>query len=167
MLRFAIAHTHTQWHTFGRTPLDEGSGRRTDLYLTTHNTHKRRTSMPPAGFDPANPSSRAAPDPRLSAATGIGYETSHYAIAHAMLFTTAYPPKKTITRRITIVSVFFIGPAIYRSPTNKHQHQTAIRMNTSIIKFKNTPLTSYTRNKKSITGLGLEIFILWPKTLST
>jgi hypothetical protein len=30
--------------TLGRSPLDE------DVYLTTHNTHKRQTSMPPAGF---------------------------------------------------------------------------------------------------------------------
>jgi len=28
---------HTQWHTLGRTPLDEWSARRSDLYLTTHN----------------------------------------------------------------------------------------------------------------------------------
>jgi len=27
-------------HTFGRTPLDEGSARHKDLSLTTHNTHK-------------------------------------------------------------------------------------------------------------------------------
>ena len=31
---------------------------------TTHNTHKRKTSMPPAGFEPAIPA-RAAADPRL------------------------------------------------------------------------------------------------------
>jgi len=50
---------HTQWHTqaIGRTPLDEGSARRFDLYLTTHNTHKRQTSMPPAGFETAIPAS--------------------------------------------------------------------------------------------------------------
>jgi hypothetical protein len=35
--------------TFGRTPLDEGQARRRDLYLTTHNTHNRQTSMPPVG----------------------------------------------------------------------------------------------------------------------
>ena len=29
-----------------RTPLDERSARRRDLYLTTHNTHKRQTPMP-------------------------------------------------------------------------------------------------------------------------
>jgi hypothetical protein len=33
---------HTQWHnTVGRTPLDEGSAHRRDLYLTTHNTHNK------------------------------------------------------------------------------------------------------------------------------
>jgi hypothetical protein len=32
--------------TLDRTPLDEGSARRRDLYLTTHNIHKRQTSMP-------------------------------------------------------------------------------------------------------------------------
>ena len=44
---------HTQRRTtFGRTPLDEWSARRRDPYLTTHNTHNRQTSMPPAGFEP-------------------------------------------------------------------------------------------------------------------
>ena len=44
---------HTQRRaTVGRTPLDECSVRRRDLYLTTHNTHKRQTSMPPVGFEP-------------------------------------------------------------------------------------------------------------------
>ena len=37
------------------TSLDEGSTRRTDLYLTTHNTHERQVSMPSAGFEPAIP----------------------------------------------------------------------------------------------------------------
>ena len=38
--------------TVGRTPMDEWSALRRDLYLTTHNTHNRQTSMPPAGFEP-------------------------------------------------------------------------------------------------------------------
>jgi hypothetical protein len=45
-------HTQTRVHTFGRTSLDEGSARRRDLYLTTHNTHKRQASMLPAGLEP-------------------------------------------------------------------------------------------------------------------
>ena len=44
---------HTQRRiTVGRIPLYEWSARRTDLYLTTHNTHNRKTSMPPMGFEP-------------------------------------------------------------------------------------------------------------------
>ena len=44
---------HTQWRsTVGRTPLDEWSARRRDLYLTTHDTHNRQISMPLVGFEP-------------------------------------------------------------------------------------------------------------------
>ena len=44
---------HTQRRTaVGRTPLDKWSAPRTNLYLTTHNTHNRQTSMPPARFEP-------------------------------------------------------------------------------------------------------------------
>ena len=43
---------HTQRRTtVGRTPLDEWSARRTDLYLTIYNTHNRQISMPPVGFE--------------------------------------------------------------------------------------------------------------------
>ena len=43
---------HTQDTTVGRTPLDEWSALCRDLYLTTHNTHNRQTSMPLVGFEP-------------------------------------------------------------------------------------------------------------------
>jgi len=36
--------------TGGRTPLDEWSARRRDLYLTTHNTHNKQTSMRAVGI---------------------------------------------------------------------------------------------------------------------
>ena len=45
---FLIILRHT---TLGRT-LDGWSARRRDLNQTTHNTHKRQTPMPPAGFEP-------------------------------------------------------------------------------------------------------------------
>jgi hypothetical protein len=55
-----ITPTHTR---LGRTALDEGSARRRDFYLTTYNTHKRKTSTPTTGFDPAiQASERAAAD---------------------------------------------------------------------------------------------------------
>ena len=44
---------HTQRRTtVGRTPLDEWSASRRDLYLTTHNTHNRQASIPPVGLEP-------------------------------------------------------------------------------------------------------------------
>ena len=50
---FLMFLDHTQWRsTVGRTPLDEWSARRRDLYLTTHDTHNRQISMPPVGFEP-------------------------------------------------------------------------------------------------------------------
>ena len=53
---------HTQWHTtVCRTPLDGWSVRRRDLCLSSH---KRRTSMTSAAFEPPNPSKRSTEDPR-------------------------------------------------------------------------------------------------------
>ena len=50
---FLMFLDHTQRRsTVGRTPLDEWSARRRDLYLTTHDTHNRQISMPPMGFEP-------------------------------------------------------------------------------------------------------------------
>jgi hypothetical protein len=43
---------HTRRSTVGRTPLDERSARRRDLYLTTHDTHNRQISMPTVGVEP-------------------------------------------------------------------------------------------------------------------
>jgi len=56
---------HTQRRTtVGRTPLDERSARRRDLYLTIH-THNRQTSMPLGGIRTHDHSKRAAADLRL------------------------------------------------------------------------------------------------------
>jgi hypothetical protein len=58
--------------TFVRTPLDEWSLHRRDLYLTTHNTRKRPSSMPSAEFEPAIPESEWPQTHSLDrAATGI------------------------------------------------------------------------------------------------
>jgi len=59
--------------TVGRTPLDEWSARRRDLYLTTHNSHKRQTSMLPVGFEPTISAGERPQTYALDrAATGIG-----------------------------------------------------------------------------------------------
>jgi hypothetical protein len=66
-------HTHFRHITLGRTPLNEWSARRRDFYLTTHNTHKRHTSMPPVGFEPTIPASERPQTHDLGrAVTGIG-----------------------------------------------------------------------------------------------
>ena len=54
---------HTQRRTtVGRTPLDEWSARRRDLYLTTLDTHNRQTSTPPGGIRTHDVSRQAAAD---------------------------------------------------------------------------------------------------------
>ena len=67
-LSITLRHT-----TLGKTPLDELPARRRDLYLKTHNTHKKQTSMTPAGFEPTIPVSERPQTHALNrAATGIG-----------------------------------------------------------------------------------------------
>jgi hypothetical protein len=51
---FMITLRHT---TLGKTSLDDWSARCRNIYLTTYNTHKRQTSMPPARFEPKIPAS--------------------------------------------------------------------------------------------------------------
>jgi len=62
-LRF-LDHTQRR-NTVGRTPLDKWSVLRRDLYLITHNTHNRQTSMSPGGIRTHDLSKRAAADLRL------------------------------------------------------------------------------------------------------
>jgi hypothetical protein len=53
---FSLDHTETHT-TVGRTPLDEGSARRRDLYLTKQTLYKTKKSTPPVGFEPTMPAS--------------------------------------------------------------------------------------------------------------
>jgi len=66
---FTMTLRHT---TLSRTLLDEWSTRRKDLYLTTHNTYKTQTSMPPAVFEPTvRTNERRKTDAFDRAATGV------------------------------------------------------------------------------------------------
>jgi hypothetical protein len=58
-----VSRSHATTHHIGRTPLDEWSAHRRDLYLTTHNTHDRQPC--PGGIRTHNLSRRAAADLRL------------------------------------------------------------------------------------------------------
>ena len=70
---------HTQQRiTVGRTPLDEWSARRRDLYLTTHNTHNRQTSIPLVELEPTISVGERPQTYALDrAATGIGYHQKY------------------------------------------------------------------------------------------
>jgi len=71
---FMITLRHT---TLGRTPLDEWSARRKGFYLTTHNTHKRQTSIPPARLEPTIPASdRLQTHASDRATAGTGYHAN-------------------------------------------------------------------------------------------
>jgi hypothetical protein len=78
LLIIEVSRSHTFKHTaLGRTPLDEWSARRRDLYLTTHNTHKRQTFMPPAGFEPTIPASERPQTNALDRAAASDYVASN------------------------------------------------------------------------------------------
>jgi len=65
---------HTQRRTtVSRTPMDEWLARRRDLYLTTHDTRNRETSMPLAGTELTNSAGERLQTHALDrAATGTG-----------------------------------------------------------------------------------------------
>jgi hypothetical protein len=69
---FDFSLDHIQAHTtFGTTPLDEGSVRRRDLYVTTQTLYKTNIHAP-VGFEPTIPASARPQTYALdSAATGI------------------------------------------------------------------------------------------------
>jgi hypothetical protein len=61
-----ISFDHTQAHTtVGRSPLDEGSARGRDLYLTTQNTVQEKKIDASAGIRTHDPSKRSAAGLRL------------------------------------------------------------------------------------------------------
>ena len=79
---------HTQWRTtVGRTPLDEGSARRRDVYLTTYNTHNRQTSMPSVGFEPTISAGKRPQTYALDrAATGTGIKWRYLQVIDKISF---------------------------------------------------------------------------------
>jgi hypothetical protein len=50
---------------FGRTPLDEGTGHRRDMYLASHDTLQDTDLCAPDGIGTRNSSKRTTADPRL------------------------------------------------------------------------------------------------------
>jgi len=58
LLIHEVSRSNSRRTTVGRTPTDEWSARRRDLYLKTHNTHNRQTSMSRRDSNPQSPQAR-------------------------------------------------------------------------------------------------------------
>ena len=120
-----ITHNHTA--TVGRTPLDEGSARRRDLYPTTHNTYKRQTSMPQAGFEPANPADDRLQTNALDrSATGVGLnnftdENRFWNVTVVYMYYRKTPRfSKTVQKSITFKTTLFWS--LFCVNTLQHHH---------------------------------------------
>jgi hypothetical protein len=111
---FANTVRHT---TICMTPLSEWSARHRDLYLTTHNTNKRQTSRPPAGFEPAIPVSERPQTHALDrAATGIGVIVINYCkyIGHRLWEAWLTVRYVTVADMDTVHTEFLCEPALRR-----------------------------------------------------
>jgi len=73
---------------FGRTPLEKWSVRHRYLYLTTHNTHNRQTSMPTAVFEPTIPAGERQQTHALDRAT-TGIDTVS-CVCNSVIYTVSY-----------------------------------------------------------------------------
>ena len=96
---FLMFLNHTQRRTtVGRTPLDEWSARRRDLYLTTHDTHNGQISMPPVGFEPTISAGERPQTYALDrAATGTGI----YIYIHIYIYIYIYIYKHVCTHDVS------------------------------------------------------------------
>jgi hypothetical protein len=122
---------HTQRRTIiGRTPLDEWSARRRDLYLTTHNTHNKQTSMTPVGFESTISADEWPQSYALdSAATGIGTKYVLLQLKSDDLLITC--KRKWLWETFILLSIsgtdmYMLGPygfiyALYRHSVTRYQ----------------------------------------------
>jgi hypothetical protein len=127
--------TDRHTHTFRKTVLDEGSTCRRDLYLTTHNTHKRQI-LKPDSFEPTIPASERPQTHALeSAATEIGSEhiTKHKYITLCVLcnickcFMTLHQQNaQTCLSDIYIIISHFtlLHDSVCRRPSSGNQNKT-------------------------------------------
>ena len=107
--------------TLGRTPLDEWSARRRDLYLTTHYNNRRQTYLHPAGFEPTIP---ACQRPLGSACCIFNLKHLHVLIYCTQLVTSAYEQLPDIValvskcvgvRRSIFVNKYFVHLLVKRN----------------------------------------------------
>ena len=73
-----VAHNRLPIYTLDSGPLEKGSARRRNFYLTRNNNHYRQTTMPTAGFEPVIPA-RERPQTHALDRKGTGIRTESYA----------------------------------------------------------------------------------------
>jgi len=101
---------HTQRATVGRTPLDEWSMRHRYLYLTTHNTHNRQTSMPPVGFEPTIAAGERPKTYVLDrVATGTGTCT-HYLKHLYVVYRVSHQLRSLLRESVPYVKIYRYNP---------------------------------------------------------
>jgi hypothetical protein len=102
LLIIEASQLHSLSHTtIGRTPLDEGSALRTDLYLTTQTLYNRQTPILPAGFEPTIPASARAQTYALyRAAIGV----IHWFLIYLFIFSFIHSFPHSLTNSLTHVS---------------------------------------------------------------
>ena len=113
-------------NTVGRTHLDEWSARRTDLYLTIHNTHNRQTSIPLVGFEPTI----WAGERPLNYTLGYGYHWSQnrhntanqHLSGHTSQARVATFNPACLSRLVAIQGLLFRRLLIVRDVKTHHKH---------------------------------------------
>jgi hypothetical protein len=101
--------------TLERTPLDQRSTRRRDLYLITHTTNKKQTSVRPVRFEPSIPASeRPQAQALVSVATGIGTKQLKL-VLHPVQWCLINIPVATIhtlTSKSTLILSSYLRPCL-------------------------------------------------------
>jgi hypothetical protein len=123
-----FAFTLTGHITLGRTPLDEWSARHRDLYLPTHKTNKRETSIPPAGFERAIPASEQPQTHAIERTMSPG--SAHFKLPQVVMKFKSeaqrqnYIPKQVILKTKFDIKPFrrWLTPGLHNHAFNQHGH---------------------------------------------
>ena len=126
-----VSRSHT---TVGRTPLDEWSARRRDLYLAAQKTHKRQTCMPPAEFEPTISAGKRPQTHALDrAATGTGDTTWIPGQIHGV-WACEWICSMWVSRQRWPQQLFFL-PVIPHRALLVHKTHRILILNTTIMKW--------------------------------
>ena len=126
--------------TVGRTPLDEWSARRRDLYLTTHNTHNRQTSIPPVGFEPTISAGERSQTCALDrAATRTGEHYSYRSKMPSQPIQLPYLGAKTKIIRTYCTALVTINHQHHHDNNNNNTQRLGMHVNPALSDSSSSP----------------------------